>query len=157
MAKASTDLAAPSEAAYDLLQRAFDREIDAVAAYDSEEVQRAMAHSILSADDDAVVFGSASLPAWSELVGVPVELHGVHFNPSNVENGPGIYAVVDLTRLDTGERETRHVGGYRPVAQLLNLWRRSRYPFKGKLVEVAKAKSGQSAPLGIAQLDGKGD
>lgn len=157
MAKASTDLAAPSEAAYDLLLRAFEREIDVMEAYDTEAVQQALARGILTAEDEDQVFGDASLPAWSDLVGQPVEINGVHFNPSQQDNGPGIYGVVDLTELGTGERRTRHVGGYRPVSQLLWLWKRSRFPYRCQLVEVSKAKKGQSAPLGIKRLEGPTD
>lgn len=153
MAEASTDLAVPSEAAYDLLLQAFEREIDVLEAYDTEQVQQALARGILTAEDEDQVFGDASLPAWSDLKGVPVELHGVHFNPSVQDNGPGIYGVVDLTDLVSGERRTRHVGGYRPVSQLLWLWKRQRFPYRCTLEEVSKAKKGQSAPLGIKRLE----
>lgn len=153
MAKGSTDVAVRSkDEIYELLVHALDRSVDITELYDSEQVQLGLAQGILGTESEDAVFGGASLQAWSELLDVPVELHGVHFNPSNVENGPGVYGVVDVTQLDTGERAMRHVGGYRPVAQLLWLWKRDRFPFKCKLSEVAKAKTGQSAPLGIVRL-----
>lgn len=154
MAKAGTAVAVQSnDQLYELLVGALDRSVEIEEVYDTEAVQQALAKGILAAESEDQVFGDASLPGWSDILDAPVEVHGVHFNPSQVENGPGIYAVVDLTQLDTGERRTRHVGGYRPVSQLIWLWRRDKFPYRCMLTEVAKAKSGQNAPLGIKRLE----
>lgn len=153
MAKEDQALVPQDEAQlYELFTQALERKVDIAQVYDSEAVQLALAKGILAAEDEDQVFGDASLPAWSDLLDKPVTLFGVHFNPSQVENGPGIYAVVDVADQESGERRTRHIGGYRPVAQLLWLWYRKRFPYHCVLTEVAKAKAGQSAPLGIKRL-----
>lgn len=153
MAKAATDVVVRDRAAVaEMFRRAIVADEDVSEHYDSEDVQRALAEGILGAESEDQVYGDASLPALSEWQDVPLEIHGVHFNPSNAERGPRVYAVVDVTRLDTGERETRHVGGYRPTSQLLWEWERDKFPIKRTLAEVAKAKAGQSAPLGFKRL-----
>lgn len=140
---------ADKAAAYDLLMKSVRGEADLLELYDSEEVAKALALGLLGAETIDEVFGNQGLAPWSELLGRPVEVIEVHFNPSNMEKGPGFYAVCRLTDLDTGEVSTRHVGGYRPAAQLLWAWGHNALPLKCKLVEVGAARSGQSAPLGI--------
>lgn len=137
------------QGSYDLMLRSMKGEVDLLEAYDSEEVQRALALGLLGSESEEEVFGNQSLPPWSELLGVPVEVRDVHFNPSRTEKGPGFYAVVNLVTLDTGEASVRHVGGWKPASQLLYMWSRGKLPFKAKLVEVAAARQGQSAPLGL--------
>jgi hypothetical protein len=137
------------QASYDLMLASMKGEVDLLEAYDSEEVQRALALGLLGAETEEEVFGSQGLKPWSELLGVPMEVRDVHFNPSRTEKGPGFYAVVNLVQIDTGEASVRHVGGWKPASQLLYMWSRGRLPFKAKLVEVATARSGQSAPLGL--------
>jgi hypothetical protein len=138
---------------YELLLGAVSGTVDLLEAYDTEEVQRALALGILGSETEEEVFASASLTPWSEWLNRPVEVQDVHFNPSQAGmKGPGFYAVVKLVDLETGETAVKHVGGYRPSSQLLWVWSRGRLPFKCKLTEVGKAAQGQNAPLGIVNL-----
>jgi len=139
-------------AVYELLEGSMKGTKNLLEGYDSEEVQRALALGLLGSESVEEVFAAQGLKPWSELLGVPCEVTDVHFNPSKTENGPGFYAVVRLTALDTGEVSSRHIGGYRPMAQLLYSWSRGLVPFKAKVVEVGKAQAGQSAPLGLELL-----
>jgi hypothetical protein len=141
------------QASYDLMLASMKGEVDLLEAYDSEEVQRALALGLLGSETEEEVFGGQGLAPWSELIGVPMEVREVHFNPSRTEKGPGFYAVVNLVRLDTGEASVRHVGGWKPASQLLYMWSRGKLPFKAKLVEVAEAQKGQNAPLGLELVD----
>lgn len=133
----------------DLLTSAIEGKVDLMESYDSEEVQRALALGLLSADTLEGVFGNQTLKPWSELLGVPVEVRDVHFNPSKTENGPGFYCVVDVVELESGETSTRHIGGFRPCSQLLYAWSRDALPLRCKVIEVGAARQGQSAPLGL--------
>ena len=134
---------------YDLLRGSMTGEVDLMENYDSEEVQRALALGLLGSESLEELFGSQALEPWSELLGRPVEVRDVHFNPSKTEGGPGFYAVVNLVDLETGEQMTRHIGGWRPCSQLLAAWAAGELPFKAKVIEVGLARSGQSAPLGL--------
>lgn len=139
--------------AFDLLMGAIRGEVNLIESYDSTEVQRALALGILADESDEAFVGQAGLAPWSEWLGQPVELREVHFNPSRIEGGPGFYAVCSLVNLQTGEAGQRHIGGFRPVAELVRVWARGMLPVKCKVVEVAQAMPGQNAPLGIVKLD----
>jgi hypothetical protein len=61
------------------------------------------------------------LPAWADtLMGVPVVVQGVRFNPSTKQGeGPSAYAVCTLGRLDNGDNVTVHCGGLNVMTQLV--------------------------------------
>lgn len=143
------DVSGEKAATVELLTRAIKGEVDLMESYDSEAVQRALALGLLSSETLEGVFGSQALEPWSALLGIPVEVRDVHFNPSKTENGPGFYCVVDLVELESGEASTRHIGGYRPCAQLVFAWARELLPIRCKVIEVGAARQGYSAPLGL--------
>ena len=134
---------------YDLLMGSMKGEVDLMENYDSEEVQRALALGLMGSESLEELFGTQSLEPWSELLGRPMIVKEVHFNPSKTEKGPGFYAVCSLVDPDTGEATTRHIGGWRPMAQLLAVWGSDGFPITAKVIEVGIARQGQSAPLGL--------
>lgn len=134
---------------YELLHQSMLGEVDLMESYDSEEVQRALALGLLGSESLEELYGAQSLQPWSELLGKPMIVREVHFNPSKTDKGPGFYAVVSLADPDTGEVTTRHIGGWRPMAQLLATWGSGGLPITAKVVEVGMARQGQSAPLGL--------
>lgn len=77
---------------------------------DSDEaaraIEEAMAAGILTADDQAGTFLDASLHGWDEYPDVPVRVERVRWNASSFDAGLPVYAVVELVRLDTGEKMT---------------------------------------------------
>lgn len=137
------------KAVYDLLHGSMVGTVDLMENYDSEEVQRALALGLLGSESLEELFGTQALEPWSEMLGRPVEVKDIHFNPSKTEKGPGFYAVVNLVDLESGEAMTRHIGGWRPMAQLLATWASGGLPLKCKVIEVGLARPGQSAPLGL--------
>lgn len=145
-------IAPERQATYDLLMGSMRGEVNLLDSYDSEEVQRALALGILADESDEAFVGNDGLAPWSEWLEVPVELHGVHFNPSRIDGGPGFYAVCTLTNLETGEQGQRHIGGWRPCAELVRAWAHDLFPVKCEVYEVAKALPGQNAPLGIREV-----
>lgn len=66
---------------------------------DPEVVTREILERIMSAETFDEAFRPQELGAWADLIGVPVRVLDFKFNPSGIEN-QGIYAVVDLERLD---------------------------------------------------------
>jgi hypothetical protein len=93
---------------------------EVVPEYSPEEMARVIAERIARADSQDeldALFTPADerkLPGWSELLmGVPVRIEALRFNPSAFTEGSDakVYAVVDVTRADTGERVTVHTGG----------------------------------------------
>lgn len=143
------DVSGAKAATVELLTRAIKGDVDLMESYDSQEVQRALALGLLGSETLESVFGSQGLAPWSELLGVPCVVNDVHFNPSKTEGGPGFYCVVDIVDTTTGEASTRHIGGFRPCAQLVFVWARDLLPITCKVIEVGAARQGQSAPLGL--------
>ena len=134
---------------YDLLMGSMKGTVDLMENYDSEEVQRALALGLMGSESLEELFGTQTLAPWSELLGRPMIVREVHFNPSKTDKGPGFYAVCNLADPETGEVTTRHIGGWRPMAQLLATWASGGFPITAKVVEVGIARQGQSAPLGL--------
>jgi hypothetical protein len=88
----------------------------------------AMAQTIAQRIADSDTFEEAfapqedqTLPGWADmLMGVPVLVKGVRFNPSSKQGeGPSAYAVCQLSRLDNGDQVTVHCGGLNVMTQLV--------------------------------------
>lgn len=97
---------------------------DAQVMTDPEEAQRQIIAQLLSAqtDDELENFGNAI--SWQDLKGVPVEIHGFRWLPSQYEEGPAVFMVVSATKLDDGERVVLTTGGANIMAQLANMAKR---------------------------------
>ncbi len=137
------------QAVYDLLHGSMKGTVDLMENYDSEEVQRALALGLMGSESLEELFGTQKLEPWSEMLGRPVTVTDLHFNPSKTDKGPGFYAVVNLVDEETGEAMVRHIGGWRPMAQLVPVWASGKLPIRAKVIEVGVARQGQSAPLGL--------
>jgi len=86
---------------------------------DPEAATRMILERILNAETFEDAFAPQTLTPWRELMGVPVKVGDFRFNRSGFTAGSPIYAVVDLTLLDSGELTTVTVGGRNVLAQLL--------------------------------------
>ena len=102
-------------------------------ATDAQATSRAIAERILEASSAEQVLQQQELPAWRDLLDVPVEVRGFRLNPSGYEQGSSVYAVVDLTRLDTGESIGVSCGGQNVLVQLVKLLELDALPAKVKL------------------------
>lgn len=105
---------------------------------DPEITARRIRDEIRNADTFDEAFGVQKLPAWQEIAGEPVRVHGFHLNPSTINDrdkgGPAAYAVVQMTRLATGELEVRQCGGGNVLEQLVWAWEHQRFPLVVKLI-----------------------
>lgn len=117
----------PAEAAlaYKVLQG------EVVPDYSPEDMSRAIAARIQAAETDAevdAIFASAEerkLASWRDvLMGVPVKVNRLHFNPSAFEGQP-VYAVVDVVTQDD-VHYTVGVGGMNVLYQLVKMVEKSR-------------------------------
>lgn len=114
---------------------------------DPEEIQRQIVAQLLAAESDEELeqFGNA-IP-WHTLEGVPMQIFGFRWRPSDYAEGSPVYVIVNAERLDTAERVVLTTGGLNILAQLSNLARRGRLPAIRELkVSEKKTKAG-FAPL----------
>lgn len=94
------------------------------AAQDAEATSRAIVERIVGSDSFDDVFSPQELPAWRDvLLEKPVKVRDLRLNKSTIEGGRGsaVYAVVDVERLEDGERLQVSTGGRNVLAQLLKM------------------------------------
>jgi hypothetical protein len=104
---------------------------------DPAEIQREIMAQLLGASSDEELEAVGSATGWRELAGVPMELHGFRWRPSSYEEGASVFFVVDVTRLDTGERLAVTTGSGNVLAQLCNMARRGTLVGAVRALEIA--------------------
>lgn len=94
---------------------------------DPAEISREIVSQILDSETVEDVFsvvGNAT--GWLELEGVPIEIDGFRWRPSDYEEGAPVYLIVTGTRLDTGEAVALTTGSLNVEAQLVALAKQGR-------------------------------
>ncbi len=118
---------------------------------DPEIVQRAIMARILSQDSvEGILDTGSGLDSWGDLEGVPVSVLDVRFNVSTFEEGPPVYAVVDVVVLkgkQEGERLLVSCGGTNVMAQLVALVKAGALPLDVKLTRTTKETRQGYRPL----------
>lgn len=105
---------------------------------DPQLTARAIKERILAGSLAESMEPAQALPAWRDYMDEDVAVQGFHLNPSNIANDDGekgVYAVVQIMLVESGEIVTVHCGGGNVLAQLVNAWENGAFPFRGKLVE----------------------
>ena len=123
-----------TETALEVPYRPTDEELETIKGvlFRGEELPTmeagAMAQAIAQRIAESETFEEAFAPqedtklaGWADtLLGVPVFVRGVRFNPSSKQgDGPAAYAVCELARGDNGETVTVHCGGLNVMTQLV--------------------------------------
>lgn len=115
---------------------------------DPEVVAQEIAQRILGATDVETILGMFESTPMQDLLGVPLDVAGVRFNASTFTEGPPVYAVIEATRLDTGEGVTSTCGGRSVMAALYRMWQLDAFPQKLQVVESKNAtKAGNKVLL----------
>jgi hypothetical protein len=115
----------PGAEELELAEKIILGEAELPAQEDPAIVSRAIQERILAGTTFEETFSKRELEAWREYEGVPVTIQSWHLNRSTVEDGSGagVYAVVDLLRMDDGEALTVTCGGANVLAQLVTATR----------------------------------
>jgi len=116
---------------------------------DPEQAQRAIVERILAAPTAEDVWQDATSTATRELIGVPILINDYRLMRSNLEEGRGVYMLLDVVRQDTGEIILANTGAPQIMATVFRRKQLGSLPLECEVVEVAAAKPGRSAPLGI--------
>lgn len=107
---------------------------------------------VLTAETAEQIFDLGGSTSAQELVNVPFTIMDVQLRQSEVEGALPVYVLIDAQLSDSGERVPINSGAPRLMAQAWRAKQLDLLPIKVQVVEVAKAKPGQSAPLGLAAL-----
>ena len=108
---------------------------------DPAEISREIMAQLLAAETDEELEAVGTATGWRDLAGVPMELHGFRWRPSNFEEGAPIFFVVNATRLDTGERVVVTTGSGNILAQLTNMARRGTLVGAVRSLEIADTQT----------------
>jgi len=118
---------------------------------DNEGAEQAILERLAAADSTEALFGGGEGTGWAELLDVPVEVHGLRVLPSSLEGGV-FFMVVDVYRLDEGERVVVTTSSRGVMVQLLQGIVLGAVPGVFKLTEVGAATKGRSRPQRLIRL-----
>lgn len=113
------------------------------------EVQRAFVERILAADTLEEVFREDSTIATRELIGRPIEIRACRIMRSSLEGSKGVYMLLDATLLDDDEAIVVNTGAPNVMAAVFRAKQLGQLPIEVEVIEVARAREGRSAPLGL--------
>lgn len=117
---------------------------------DPKTVALSIIQSILEADSEADIFDTGGTIACKSLVGEVFTIHAVRLMQGQIEDAAlPVYVLLDCERED-GERFVANTGAARIMGQALAMWQRSMFPKTVTVVELAAARPGQNAPIGLA-------
>lgn len=123
-----------------------DREVTAlaeVAISDPAAVVNSIVEKISAAETlDQVLAAASGGTGGGDLADVPFTIHSYSLARSRYSEGLGAFAVIDLTRQDSGERLVVTSGSTSVVAQLLRLSKLDLYPVSGVTFRVKVTGSG---------------
>lgn len=113
--------------------------------------ETAVLERLARAETTDALFNDGAATGWGELVDVPVEVHGFRLLPSTME-GAITFAVVDIYRLDEGERTVVTTSSRGVLVQLLQGVLVGAIPGRFKLTEVGAEKKGRNRPQRLVRL-----
>lgn len=121
---------------------------------DPEAISRGILLQLQAAQSDFEL-EPAEAEGWSELQGVPIEVRGFTWRPSEyTEEGSSVFVVVHGIRLDDGTPVVLTTGARNVLMQLSNLARRQRLPVVRAVRESDKPTKNGFRPLWLYTPDG---
>lgn len=140
----STELTRPA----DILQAIASGDVQGLS--DPKTVALAVIDRILQAETVEDIFDTGSTTACQQLVGVKFALLDVQLMPGQIEDAAlPVYALLACED-EGGQRFMANTGAARIIGQAVAAKIRDLLPLQVTVVEVAAARPGQSAPLGLS-------
>lgn len=102
---------------------------------DTADIQQAIVARILQQDELRDVFAQATTTPARDLDGVKIRVQGVEFARSAFSEGPAVYALLDVTRDGSDDREVVSMGGLSLMASFLRAKQLGAFPVDGTLRE----------------------
>lgn len=138
-----------------------DEKVEVVEVIDDPAVmQRAITERLLNATSDEELEQFNALSWTKDLEGVPVVINGFRWRPSDYQDnpesqGPSVFFIAELERLDTGQKVVATTGSRNVLAQLVNLAKRDRIPGAVRMIVPADRKTGRGyTPYWLRTPDG---
>lgn len=112
-----------------------------------EDSVRLIMARILSSPDIESVFRQGRAVGAEEVEGVALDIHGLRWTRSTYTDGPSVFAVIDATRADTGERVVVTCGSVNVMTQLWRAWTERAFPITAKVVRSARPSESGYYPM----------
>lgn len=96
-----------------------------------EQLQDDMVKRILEAADMETAFQSFTATPAKDIEGIKITIHGIAWLQSSFDDGPPVYALLNVTVDETGEALTVSMGGRSLMASFLWAQRNKAMPFSG--------------------------
>jgi len=119
---------------------------------DPQEIKLSIVRQILAAETEEEVFAAGGSTSCQDMVNVALTLKDVKVMRSDIQDTLAVYVLLDCEIMDTGKPIVLNTSAARAMAQAWRAKELGLLPKKVQVVEVAKAKPGQSAPLGLAVI-----
>lgn len=117
---------------------------------DPKTVALSVIEQILRAETAEAIFDTGGTIATKDLVGDVFTLLDVRLMPGQIEDAAlPVYALLDCVD-ENGERFVANTGAARVLGQAVSAKIHNLLPLKVRVVEIAAARPGQSAPLGLS-------
>ena len=137
-AAASAEIVSLDEAQVEQALRGEIQQVS-VAIEDPQAIALSIIKRILSSEDADEVFGGQEAVGGRDVLGRPFTLHGVTWHRSKYdEGGLPVFAVLDGTFLDDGERKAITTGATNIMAQVFQLKKLGALPQDVKIEEAAQ-------------------
>jgi hypothetical protein len=117
---------------------------------DPADVAMRVVEEILRAPDVEAAFDTGGSVATAKLVGEEITIVDVRLMPGTIEDAAlPVYVLLDCAD-QNGEKLLVNSGAARVIGQAVYAKMHDLLPMKVRVVEIAKGRTGQSAPLGLA-------
>lgn len=116
---------------------------------DSEAIQLKIVEQIARADSLEALFADHSSIGTKDIVGKPILISDCRLVESTITDSRGVYMLIEAADLTTGEVMLLNSGSPKIMMVIYQLKKRGMLPVECAVREVAPARPGRNAPLGL--------
>lgn len=120
--------------------------------YTDDEVIAAISERILSAESIEAVLTLSEPTKMEDMPGRRILIGGFVMRPSDLDEGPGGYAMIAYTDADTLEPGFSSTGAAGVVAQLARAWELGSFPFACTVTQIESKSKGHKGPLYLTRI-----
>lgn len=119
---------------------------------DPEVISRMIASRILEASSINEILNQQTNLKVEDIEGEPLTIQSASFMSSGFKEGPGIYAIIQAVRENTGEVVNVSCGGTNVLAQIIRAMQLGAMPFRAYFARAANPTANGYYPLWLSAL-----
>lgn len=129
-----------------------ERQLDALGLFEEQdpaEVQEAILRRIMAADSPEEILAPQGTVKAKDLLGRPIDIMGFRMQRSDLEEGPGFYAVIDAVDPFDQKPMVISCGAANVMVQLLALHKLKAFPTQAKFTEAERKTKNGYKPISL--------